>query len=116
MLQTLYKTATPHSGPPLEAEFYTLYIEPQVIDGRRAYFVREKHGWWDEAERKPKPKKLVQTFGPKEGFPTFDEALVEYETHLWHRVSNGFVHSFTHDFYSDDPNAFKHEVLTPPTR
>jgi hypothetical protein len=114
MLQTLYKTATPHGDPPLEAEFYTLYIESKVIDGERAYFVHEKHGWWDEGEREPKPKPPVQTFGPEEWFPTFDEALAEYETHLWHRVSNGFVHSFTHDFFSDDPSAFKHEVLTPP--
>ena len=71
-------------GPPLEAEFYMLYklyIEPQVIEGKRAHLVLENHGWWDETERKP--KHLVQTFGPEEGFPTFDEALVEYESHRW---------------------------------
>ncbi len=112
MLQTLYKTATPEGGPPLEAEFYTLYVEQKVIDGKRAYFVREKHGWWDEAEKQPKPKKLVQTFGPEEGFLTFEEALAEYETHVRHRVSNGFKHSFTHDFYSDDPFGYVHEILT----
>ena len=66
----------------------------------------------DETERKP--KHLVQTFGPEEGFPTFDEALVEYKSHQWAQsIRTGSYTRLSHDFYSDDPNAFKHEVLIP---
>jgi hypothetical protein len=81
-----------------------LYIERQVIDGKRAYLVREKHGWWDETERKP--KHLVQTLALKKGFQRLTKRWSSMKAIIGHRVSNGFVHSLTHDFYSDDPNAF----------
>jgi len=48
----------------------------------------------------------VQTLALKKGFQRLTKRWSSMKAIIGHRVSNGFVHSLTHDFYSDDPNAF----------
>jgi hypothetical protein len=105
MLHTLYKTATPTR----DAEFYELFVEQKVIDRRRVFFVKEKHGWWNEADERAIC--CVNTLCPDEGLSTYDEAADMYEKQVRHRVSEGFAHSFSPDYYGQDPRGFVYQNL-----
>jgi hypothetical protein len=70
VLQTLYKTAGPF-GAAIDAEFYEVFLESDLVNGRRAFFVKEKHGWWDEDKKRP--VSLVTTLCPEEGLLTYIE-------------------------------------------
>lgn len=88
--ETLYKTDVPQQLS--RAEFYQPQLAPETVNGKTLYFVREKHGWWDDAS-----KKLVlhtTTLDPEEGFATLEDAEARYEQQLHHRASEGFMHSF----------------------
>jgi len=108
MQQTLYKTATP-TGPAIESGFYELFLESKVINERRVFFIREKHGWWDAANRRTICEQ--PTLWPEEGLSTYDEAADMYEKQVQHRVSEGFIHSFSLDFFNDDPRSFVYRNL-----
>jgi hypothetical protein len=108
MLQTLYRTATPTDST-VDAEFYELFLDSKVINGRRVFFVKEKHGWWDEAEKRT--VWLVNTLCPEEGLSTYDEAADMYDKQVRKRVSDGFPHSFSPDYYGDNPRGFLYRNL-----
>lgn len=109
MLQTLYKTTDPTAGPASDAEFYEVFMEARTVMGKMAFFVQEKHGWWNEAEKRP--VYLVSTLSPEEGLSTYDEAHTIYQRQVGRRVSDGFVHSYSPDFYSDSPARFVYRYL-----
>jgi hypothetical protein len=90
MFETLYKTNAPE---PVTSEYYQLHLD-SVLDGKTwAYFVREKHGWHIDAEKRAVDHR--ETLGPEEGFSTLEEAEARYTQQLKYRADQGFVHSFT---------------------
>lgn len=109
MLQTLYKVYDPTTGPPIEAEFYELSLKQGSANGGRGFFVREYHGWWNEAEKRPMV--VVTTLEPAEGAPTYNDALDIYQKLVERRVSEGFVHSYAPQFSADDPAGFIYRKL-----
>jgi hypothetical protein len=109
MLQTLYKTPHPTAGPAVGAEFYEIFLEARRVKGTTVFFVREKHGWWDEGNRRA--VHLVSTLSPEEGVSTWDEAHAIYQRQVERRVLDGFVHSYSPDFYGDGPARFVYRHL-----
>jgi hypothetical protein len=95
MLETLYKTKTPEEVPVRQAEYYELVLEAKPVGNEVAYFVRELHGWWDEANKRAVNN--WQTYGPEEGYS--DEAFERYKLQRLTRAKSGFVHSFTPNFF-----------------
>lgn len=104
MFETLYKTDTPQTfwkaasitGPAMTSSFAT---------ESSAFFVREKHGYWDESLKKHANETV--TLSPEEGFSTFAEAQARYDQQLRYRASQGFVHSFSLDFLSSSPVKYR---------
>ena len=93
--ETLYKTDSPKDFA--NGEYFQVHfnVETNPVTGKQAFFVREKHGYFDnEQKRAVHP---VTTFAPEEGFTTFEEAAERYEQQLRHRASEGFVHAFSVD-------------------
>jgi hypothetical protein len=92
--QTLYKTEFP------ENEEHAEYYQPILLSQRRAnswaYFARETHAWWSEADKTFRNR--VTTLNPEEGFSNYEEAQQEFTKQVSHRASEGFVHSFSLDF------------------
>lgn len=76
MLETLYKTETPEASVH-EAEYYELFLHTKFVNGRVAYFLLEKHGWWDEHQKKN--VNSYTTLCPEEGYATMDEAHERYK-------------------------------------
>jgi hypothetical protein len=96
---TLYKTALPIDYE--NGEYYQVHFDPEInpTTGKEHYFIREKHGWFD-AEQK-KLAHLVTTLSPVEGYETKQEALERYDQQVRRRASDGFVHSFWLDPFSE---------------
>lgn len=109
MFETLYKTEAPKSFMD-GGEYYQPSVDFEFRDGVRAFFVREKHGWWDEVKKEP--ANMTVTLSPDEGYPTLEEALDRYDQQLHYRASQGFVHAFSVDFYSQT-SRFKRRLLDP---
>jgi|SRR5580698_5853633 hypothetical protein len=97
MLETLYKVKAPEDVPLQDAEYYELVLEAKRVNSGVAYFVRELHGWWDESKKRAVNN--WQTYGPEEGYPTFDEAFERYKLQRSTRAKSGFVHSLTPNFF-----------------
>jgi hypothetical protein len=93
----------------MDAEFYEIFLEARFAAGRTAFFVLEKHGYWDEAQKRA--VHLVSTLSPEEGVSTYDDALAIYQRQVQQRVSDGFVHSYSPDFYSDSATRFVYRDL-----
>lgn len=89
--ETLYKTEHPERLN--FAEYYQPQIEMELRNGKWIYFVREKHGWFNDTEKRPVHH--LNTLNPEDGFESFDEAARAYERQVQHRATEGFVHSFS---------------------
>jgi len=50
MLDVLFNTDKPNTIPG-PTEFYELSLETELINGQEAFILRERHGWWNSAER-----------------------------------------------------------------
>jgi hypothetical protein len=101
MIETLYKTKTPEEVTVEQAEYYELVLDAKNKgDNRLIYFVRELHGWWDDDKKRN--VNSWQTYGPEEGYTSFDEAFQRYQVQREARAKNGFVHSFSPepDYYT----------------
>lgn len=92
MLETVYKTPTPEKG---KSECYEISVNP--VEGTGLYAFREDHGWWDD------PSKAfvhhITTINTVEAAVTLDEAQSMYEQAKAQLARNGFVHSFSPDYY-----------------
>jgi hypothetical protein len=97
MFKTLYKTATPQISVH-DAEFYQPMIATAVVNGKSLYFVRETHGWFDDAEKRP--VSVTETLFHHEGLESGAEAARLIEQQVQHRVNEGFAHSFSIDPYT----------------
>lgn len=96
LFRTLYKTDTPQASP--AAEYYQPMIATAVVSGKYLYFVRETHGWFNDAE-----KKLItstETLFYQEGLESHAEAAKLFDQQVQHRVSEGYAHSFSIDPYT----------------
>lgn len=100
-LQTLYKTPTPdhvieNPNSPEDfssAEFRELAIEREAdSEGVVSYVFSVFQGWWDEAERKPKPEQLPPLIRvPYVSLAAAEEA---YHAQLKSLVKQGYIYSF----------------------
>jgi hypothetical protein len=104
MFETLYKTDAPKTF--LDGgEYYQPSFDFEFRNGAQTFFVREKHGYWDEG-LKTFANQTV-TLSPQDGFATFEEAQARYNEQLKYRASRGFVHSFSLDFMSETPVQYR---------
>jgi hypothetical protein len=107
MFETLYKTAKPTNFK--DGEYYQPDLKVEFRNGVQMYFVREKHGYWDETKKKMANQTV--TLDPEEGFTDFAEAKRRYERQVEYRASQGFVHSFSIDFEGPDPVKYRRLLL-----
>jgi hypothetical protein len=93
--ETLYKTDSPADFG--NSEYYQVQLDvgEGAAPGTHVYFVREQHGYFDNANKRAVHP--VMTLSPQEGFATFEEAEARYQEQLRHRASEGFVHAFSLD-------------------
>src|ERR1039457_1502034 len=108
MIETLYKTKDPQSSVG-HGEFYELILDAGRVNSRIAYFVREKHGWWDEKGKRA--VNVVNTLSPDEGYTTFEEAHERYTQQRLTRAKGGFVHSFSLNFFGKSPADYNYEYI-----
>jgi hypothetical protein len=92
MMETLYKTNTPKPSNATE-QYFELSLGEQTVDGQLGYFVRETHGWWDEATKRI--VRVQYTLSPRAGFASVEEASDRYNRQRIERARRGFMHSFT---------------------
>lgn len=97
MFKTLYKTATPQTSVH-HAEYYQPMIATAVVNRKLTYFVRETHGWFNDAEKRA--VSTTQTFFHQDGLESHAEAAKLLEQQVQHRVKEGFAHSFSIDPYT----------------
>lgn len=97
MFETLYKTDSPKNFA--NGEYYQIHLDFQIHrdTGKQVFFVREKHGYFDNQKRRMVHS--ISTLDPdfSEGLTNFQEAQEKYERQLQHRASEGFVHAFSID-------------------
>src|SRR4051812_655246 len=104
MIESLYRTRTPHASTWRE-EFFELSIGEQAVDGQLGYFVRETQCWWDVTAKRT--VRVQYTLSPREGFLTMEEARRRYHQQRMSRALRGFIHSFTPCY----DTASKHKYL-----
>jgi len=80
------------------AEYYQPMIATAVVNGKPMYFIRETHGWFNDAEKRP--VSVTETLFHQEGLESHAEAAKLFEQQLQHRISEGFAHSFGIDPYT----------------
>jgi hypothetical protein len=97
MFKTLYKTATPKVSVH-DAEYYQPMVATAVVNGKQMYFVRETHGWFDDAEKRA--VSVTETLFHQEGLESGMEAAKLFEQQMQHRINEGFAHSFSIDPYT----------------
>ena len=97
----LYKTADAANGPLEEAEFHTLLVESQMVNGTRVFLVREKHGWWNQEEHHA--MHTFTTLSTEEGFSNYEEAAKLFDRQTQVRVDQGFIWAYAPDPYGEDP-------------
>lgn len=96
MFKTLYKTATPQSID--NAEYYQPMVATAAMNGKQLYFIRETHGWFDDAKKKSKA--VTETLFHQEGVESGTEAVRLFEQQIQQRISDGFAHAFSIDPYT----------------
>jgi len=101
--KTLYRTPNPEWGI---SEGYEIIIEAfpgPVPDPQRRWFVRELHGWWEEATKTYHYK--VETLRPTDPkhFRTINEAAREADEQVLLRAKDGFRFLFTLDYTKQEP-------------
>jgi hypothetical protein len=97
IFRTLYKTATPQISVH-DAEYYQPMVATAVVNGKLMYFIRETHGWFDDAEKRA--VSVTETLFHQDGLESGTEATKLFEQQVQHRIDNGFAHSFGIDPYS----------------
>ncbi|HZQ17531.1 MAG TPA: hypothetical protein VFA90_02335 [Terriglobales bacterium] len=102
MFVTLYKTDKPTDFA--NGEYYQVHLDEVVQNGKLLFVVREKHGWWDDQQKKN--ANMTTTLSPKEGV-SFDEAEKLYDQQLKHRAAGGFVHCLYFDPLNNPPFAYR---------
>jgi hypothetical protein len=105
LFETLYKTNAPQEIE--RAEYYQPHLDAQLVHGKTVYFVREKHGWYDD--RMKRVFHSTATLDPEEGFPAYEKAEARYKKQVRYRASAGFIHSFIFDPFGDPP--FKYRLI-----
>jgi hypothetical protein len=103
MFETLYKTKTPIDFP--QGEYYQPAWDFEIVNGAYAYFVREKHGYWNDTEKRMANQTV--TLSPEEGYSTLKDAEERYNQQIQHRVAGGFVHSFYFDPMKKDAVGYR---------
>ncbi len=113
--ETLYrvdprgKTFLPGDNASLsETEYFQPQFELEFREGKHVFFIREKHGYFDDQQKKP--ASIITTLAPEEGFATADEAWKKYEERLRYRASQGFTHAFS---VMIPENRINHRILDP---
>jgi hypothetical protein len=104
MFETLYKTETPKDF--VQGEYYQPSLDIVFGNGETAYFVREKHGYWNDTEKRMANETV--TLSPEEGYATLEEAQACYERQVQHRVKSGFAHSFYFNPFMKDGVAYRY--------
>jgi hypothetical protein len=94
---SLYKSADAVDDP--RAEYYCLIISTKETFQSAPVTVRESHGWWDAAKKEAVLP--VPTF--EEEFDSLKDAEREFERHVWHRASEGFIHCFSRPVTWEQP-------------
>ena len=89
-METLYKSSDPKTTS--TGEYYQVWMDTELRNDEQVFIVREKHGWWDAADKKAVDP--IFTLSPEEAFPTHDEARKRYDQQVAHRVAEGFRYSF----------------------
>jgi len=97
MFETLYKSDSPKDFA--NGEYYQIHLDFDINrdNGKQLFFVREKHGYFDNQTKRMVHS--VSTLDPTfdEGFTNLDEGKERYERQLQRRASEGFVHAFSID-------------------
>jgi hypothetical protein len=101
--KTLYRIPNPEWGV---SEGYEIVVDAfpgPVPDPHRRWFVRELHGWWEEATKTYHHK--VETLHPTDTvhFLTIDEAIHEANQQVLLRARDGFRFLFTIDYMKSEP-------------
>src|SRR4051794_34375583 len=104
MIETLYRTRTPHASGWRE-DCFELSLGEQAVDGQLGYFVRETQCWWDVTAKRT--VRVQYTLSPREGFLTMEEARGRYQQQRMSRALRGFIHSFTPSY----DTASKHKYV-----
>jgi hypothetical protein len=91
--ETLYKSSDPKDFP--EGEYYQPRLQSEIIDGVEMFFVREKHAYYSDTEKRRVNETI--TLNPEEGFSTEAEAMQRYDQQIKYRASTGYVHLFHFD-------------------
>jgi hypothetical protein len=90
MQDVLFNTDQPTKASE-PAEFYELSLETEVLNGNEAFVLRERHGWWNAAQRSVE----IDQKGKLEiGFHTYRDGLRAYIERLNLHMSRRFFHSF----------------------
>lgn len=90
MQDVLFKTDKPcKTAEP--AEYYELSLQTESLNGKEAFTLLERHGWWNSAERSvvTDQEGMLQTV-----FHTYRDGLRAYIERLNLHVNRGFMHSF----------------------
>jgi hypothetical protein len=93
--ETLYKTDVPQEME--AAEYFRPHLDMEFINGAWVFFVREKHGWYDDATKRAIHH--MTTLSPEEG-STSKEAEARYNQQVQFRAKEGYTHSFSIDPFS----------------
>lgn len=93
MFVTLYRTDVPQQLS--RAEYYQPHLDVEQIGQQVLYFVREKHAWYDDGEKKV--VHLTTTLSPEEGVSSYTDAKFRFDQQVTHRASEGFIHLFKID-------------------
>jgi trehalose utilization protein len=92
-MATLYKTHVPADFE--TGEFYQPSLTVERVGNDYVYFVREKHGWFSDTEKRI--VHVTYTLAPEAGFKNIDDAPKVYNDQIRHRASEGFRHMFEFD-------------------
>jgi hypothetical protein len=100
LFETLYTTKVPEE---LErAEYYQPQLEMQLVGGTWSFFVRERHGWFDDTTKKRANYVSKLDLNREERFSSYEKAKQRYDEQVRQRAAEGFVHSFATDPTSPD--------------
>jgi hypothetical protein len=90
-----------------QGEYYQPIIEFEMSEGQWLYFVRERHGYWNEAQKRMANQTV--TFSPEEGFRSYQEARARFDQQVERRVQDGFIHSYHFD--PMQPNGIAYQFI-----
>lgn len=106
-LKTVYKTPRPEDDS--RAEYYTIFLLRKVFRGQAMFFLHEKHGFFEDAEKTAHGS--VETFGDKEGYASMSEAIDRFEAQLQRRAKDGFIHSFARAYTGNGEGRSEYAIV-----